>query len=912
MLLNGSKLKFLNNNIQTTSHKRKIYPYLNKLNFEKLNGSNTISNNSKKNFNRPSSSFMKRNYESYLNKVYHNKSLNNKSMINLPHLNSILFDLKQNYNDLLIYNQKHANKIENLLKDTRELKESLYIITEKRNKIELQNEDVIIYNYNKIKSTKEELENKMYALIKKKKSIDILLQNQIDYNQTLVYLMECEKNNYVEQKKDLGKILEKIRTIKRCQKVIDDYMIKNEKGEKDYNILKNKIFGNIKLVGKINGAQSLDIEKINNEIKEKEFDITILEDKVKELEEKIKQEIDLPKKELKEKVQKAKEFKKKKLRDDKKHIEIINCLFLIQKQIYENNDMDDKKNKNLEIKDYQVLNQSNKLNKENKSQISQINSLNLNNKSTLFESINFKDNKKIKTFFKNKRKKADDKNIKKILSKTTSTVYKTLNDFNSMNESKNNLSVLVNKFNNIKITKNEIFDYINNLESKSEFYRTQMSLLHNKEINLENLKNTYNTKAKNIISNNFFNFDELTKNNEKCKEFLEQNELYLTQKREAEEKLKKNIILDKIKQNSKIDNTKRKNNDEEKINNNSNIFQDSRNLIHIIRSFILISSDILKNICKSERDTENNPYIKVLEKINEFYQNEDVYISKDYKLLLQYIKNLIKFCKEKGDVLPKDALEEINSDLFNKFYKPGEINKKLDKEFINQFMTKKNKNYNNIFIHFTELVDPVIDIIKSIYNLIASNENENINIINNYNEDNENKIIERRFSSISPKSKRNNRRFNNLNSLKYENKSAYLSAELCKDEEDIEKTVKIDNAPKNKRSKWRIKLLDKKIVDKLYEPYMAKILNLRRFNSNIPNIKMQTNLISKINNQILKKIEEVNNISRKMRPYENPDIDTNKLNNDTYNSLIKLIKDNNYNNNKNNYMSTTKNMSLYN
>ena len=48
MLLNGSKLKFLNNNIQTTSHKRKIYTYLNKLNFEKLNGSNTISNNSKK------------------------------------------------------------------------------------------------------------------------------------------------------------------------------------------------------------------------------------------------------------------------------------------------------------------------------------------------------------------------------------------------------------------------------------------------------------------------------------------------------------------------------------------------------------------------------------------------------------------------------------------------------------------------------------------------------------------------------------------------------------------------------------------------------------------------------------------------------------------------------------------------
>lgn len=913
MILNVSKFKFVNNNIQTTFHKRKIYPYLNKVNLEKLNGANTISNNSKKKFYRPSSSFMKRNYDSYLNKVYHNKSLNNISMINLPHLNNILFDLKQNYNDILIYNQKKANKIEKLLKTVKEMKENLYIFAEKRNKIELQDEDVIIYNYNEIKSTKEELENKMYDLISQKKSIDNLLQNQIDYNQTLVYLMECEKNNYVAQKKELAKILEKIRIIKRCQKIIDDFIIKHEKGEKDHNILKNKIFGNINLVEKINGAQSLDIEKINNEIKEKEFEITVLEDKVKEIEEKIIQEIDLPKKELNEKIEKAKKFKKNRLRDDKKHIEIINCLFLVQKQIYENKDTSDKKNKNIEIKDDKLLNESNKLNKENKPQINQIYSLKLNNKSTLLESVNFQDNKKIKTFFKNRRKQVVNKNNKKIMSKTTSTVYKTLNDYNSINENKSNLSILINKFNNIKITKNEIFDYIKDLESKSEFLRTQMSILHNKEINLENLKNNYTTKAKNIITNNFFNFDELTKNNEKCKEFLEQNELYLNQKRDAEEKLKKNIILDHIKQSSKINNkniNKRKFTEEEKINS-SNIFQESKNLIDIIRSFFLISSDTIKDICKSEQDTDNNPYIEVLKKINEFYQNEDVYISKDYKLLLQYIKNLIKFCKEKRYILPEDILEEINSDLFNKFYKPGEINKKLDKEFINQFLAKKNKNYNNIFIHFTELVDPVIDIIKSIYNLIDSNENdnENINIKNNYNDDNENKSIERRFNTITTKSKRNNRKSNNSNSLKHESKSAYLSSELCRDEDDIEKNVKLDNSPKNRRSKLRFKLLDKKIADKLYEPYMAKTLYLRKLNFNIPNIKMLSNKISKTNYKLMKKIEEVNIISKKMKPYENPDIDTNKLSNNTYNSLIKIIKDKS---NKYNYISTTKNMSPFN
>ena len=68
-----------------------------------------------------------------------------------------------------------------------------------------------------------------------------------------------------------------------------------------------------------------------------------------------------------------------------------------------------------------------------------------------------------------------------------------------------------------------------------------------------------------------------------------------------------------------------------------------------------------------------------------------------------------------------------------------------------------------------------------------------------------------------------------------------------------------------------------------------KINYLRQLNPNIPNIKQITSRTSKTNYEILKKIREVDNIAYQMNIYNNPNIDVNRLCNNTYNSLVKLI-----------------------
>ena len=67
-------------------------------------------------------------------------------------------------------------------------------------------------------------------------------------------------------------------------------------------------------------------------------------------------------------------------------------------------------------------------------------------------------------------------------------------------------------------------DFISQLLSKLDFYGSQMNYLHFKELNLEDVRSNYDKKVKDIINNNYFNFEELTKNNPRFKEFFEKNE----------------------------------------------------------------------------------------------------------------------------------------------------------------------------------------------------------------------------------------------------------------------------------------------------------------------------------------------------------------------------------------------------
>ena len=209
-----------------------------------------------------------------------------------------------------------------------------------------------------------------------------------------------------------------------------------------------------------------------------------------------------------------------------------------------------------------------------------------------------------KTFKSSRNAKAN--TFKKIFNKTTQNFLKSSIDISTFYSNDiNNLNALISKFNSIKITKMEISDYISKLLSKLEFYISQINILHKKELNLEEKKTINEKMVKDIISNNYFNFDELTKNNKNCKKFLEENNEFIKIMKENNNKnlmdkmLKKLNVKDEMdkldenlinKYNNNIDN------DESIIDEENIIFKLSKNIIMKINNFIFICSDLLKDI----------------------------------------------------------------------------------------------------------------------------------------------------------------------------------------------------------------------------------------------------------------------------------------------------------------------------
>ena len=1002
-----SKLKLLlKKNYQPEKlNKAQIYPLLtNKYNDKKsklistnINSVNKRKVNTRKNYIRTTSAFLKRNYTNYLVKIAQQKSSENSSMVKLHQLNDLLYKLKKYDNELIIYNTHKLEGIK-LLKDTLKQDEVKLKKLIDLQDIDLPDEKISIKNFNEIKLSKEDIEKKLHNLMAEKVKIEYSVKNEEEYYRTIEYMLENEQKRLSIIKKESYEIEEKIKNISKYQKIVNDNNKVNDKKEEDFHKLNQAITNDIKLVQKIKEKQDFNSEKIQKEIAEKEFIVKELEEKIKQLQTYKNNDMKLSKNDIKEQIENAKEYEKKRINDEKKCIEIIFCLYIIQKYLYEEKNFD--KNRITQSKEYQLLYQLNneeisfikndtKKNKkekmynirykgdedlshnENKRQFNSILSNTHKNKNMLSTTSmeETKYNTTAKNFFNNismNKSYKSSRNLnydsfKKIRGKTQLTFFQSISDINTFySEDVNNLNELISKFNSIKITKEEIFDYISSLLSKLDFYGSQMNFIHNKEIILEQKRTNYEQKVKDIISKNFLFFEESTKNNEKCKQFYEKNKDFINQMKKDNKKLLMDTIIEKINHNDEISKNEEKinNKDENEIDEDNILFKYSKNLIMSIKNFFFTCSDLLKDIIISinnknmlnskknnnnnlnksddnidillkdnneeDKNNNNNKFIQAFKKISDFLKNKDIIIDDDYKLLLQYIKNLIKFCRENNEVLSKEDLDEINNNLLEKFYKQGEMRQKMDKIFIKRFLAKKNTNLNNIFIYFISLSEQVNENVKTIYDLIHSKENEiyleedNSEFKLKLNDEifNKNIINQKKFSQASINNNESEniegrtsrgktiRRFTKVRSSRSVTvkKSNYLGInkfeELCADEEDNE-TVETQSTKKVIiKKKKRFKTIDDKVINKLYTPFLQKTVYLRQLNPNIPGIKQMTSTSSKAYHNIKKMIGEVDIISNQMKIYNNPHLDTNKLCDNTYNSLVKLIYENTEKNNK--------------
>ena len=111
-----------------------------------------------------SSNFFDRNYATYLDKLNQRNKINNSNLKTEHELNSILFNLKKYYSDVIAINNK---KSENLifLTNLHNFEESKLKQVIELQDIELPDEKISVKNFKELKLTRNEIENQLRNIL---------------------------------------------------------------------------------------------------------------------------------------------------------------------------------------------------------------------------------------------------------------------------------------------------------------------------------------------------------------------------------------------------------------------------------------------------------------------------------------------------------------------------------------------------------------------------------------------------------------------------------------------------------------------------------------------------------------------------------------------------------------------------
>ena len=841
--------------------------------------------------------FFIRNYDNYLSKINRRSKFYNSKLMSETELNTLLYKLKNYYSDVITINNKKEESII-LLKEALKFEQFKLNQVIEFQDIELPDEKISVKNFNELKLTKNEVEKRLRNLLKEKQNLDELLKNAEEYFRTIEYMCEDEKNRFMEIKKETNLIEERINNVNQYQRIIDYNLgkdkIKNEE-EKEINM---KLKQDIDLVDKVNSNQKRKNDNLDKIIFEKEKKIEELKNKLIQLKKQNKKENNLYQNDIQQQIDKAKEAGEAQKNKEKKSIEIIYCLYLIQNyfineenfdrqnmqssneyKLISNNKFDiciNKKVKkdsksgklqttpthsekcDLKIKLEEKDTQNKKSEKDENDKKDLIEFLNLhrnaNKKMSLknanFPLINFiienekkpeiqrpnstknkehNDNDLITFVNDIEEKKEKEKNGKKIVNIDTNKdkdkenelasnnnddkkskdikISNTVNITNKMNKTKSSLITLSThsnnfyntkkstldipsleelkeKFESIKINKEILFNYNSKLTSKLNFFKTQFDKFHNKELLLEEKKNTFHKKALQVISEDYLSFNQLAKIKPEIKEFFINNAEHINQIKHDNKKSKLNEINQQIRQSNPVnnvnslDNVKNIYQIDDQLNNNANLLiSSSERIIMANKNFFLKCNDYFKqiistietinNIDKKENEKRKNinndienmsdmeskenkeekneappseykvdpefskMFIEENDKLEKLLKKMILDIPNDKKNLVNYIKQLIEFAQNDEELKNIFNLDELNNDLLYHFYKDPEGNK-IKTTFYNQFQLKRFPKLKDTFNHFTIFREQTINHIKQINKIINDTENNNnlVNLIN--------------------------------------------------------------------------------------------------------------------------------------------------------------------------------------
>ena len=907
---------------------------------DSINQNANLSNRNSFTSNTLNDSFMQRNYINYLEKEKINFNRINTNILSQTDLETILFNLKKNYNLITSVTQQRIHELNNLSNNVEKEEEKLNKLIDFK-EIELPDEKISLRKLGDTNMTKEQLRNHLFELLNEKRSLDEQVNIANEYTKTIEHMIVVEKKRLRLMQEDTNQMTEKLNNFNKYNKLIKENLQKTKLKNQNFSNLSEQLDKNIELANNIINENNEKNKALENKIIYKEGNVDNLRQTIDFMKQQNKENFIKYKEEHFEKISKTKEDQEEKIRKERKYVDIIYCLYVLQKYFieqdsYATNLLETSKeynaiiNQNYEI-NIRPLNADDRL--KTIKQASKLNEDNNNNKSNDYSRQ------------RNNSLYRSSKDIFRQFNKNKTIMPNNRSSFKLTNRNQHTTLVqLIDILNNINISKDAIFDYISKLQSKIALYQNNLNNLHSKEISLNDKKHEYSEKVKKIISENYLNFEELVENNSKFQSFLFKNENFINEMKIKNRQNNLNEInkqlnsynknkdtngtslsnqLSKIEK-EKLDKKEKKQLIKEQLIINANdSYKKANDLILKMNYFFDNILDILNNISNTiqnifksskneNEDNSQNNLIEFLnsvekerEKIIEFKKTNIITIKNDCSSFIDYLKKLIDYNNnELKEKLDNDELEKklLNVFFYKEDNKENNTKNKINELSYNQFILSSNiSNQYDIFYHFKTLSEQTTNIIKSILSFIKNNQE----LIQKY----ENKSINSdRSSSKSMIGVQNNSIYSiisnaqaklkstNMNAKKYKLLNKQQTSDRDKDDYDTlwveDKDTSLDTKSvrnEEKVFKNRFNNIEKKIMNHLYQPSLEKTVYLRRLNLEMKNIKNLTLSNSKYNFFMNQKKSEIDLMSKQMLVYNNPGLHPNELTNKMYNNINSLM-----------------------
>ena len=887
--------------------------------------------------NSGNDSFIQRNYQSYLEKSKTALRRLNTKILSESDLATILFNLKKNYNLIMTVTEQGNLELEHL-NNTLEIEE------EKLNKlidfkeIELPEEKISLRKLGDTNMTKEQLRNHLFELLNEKRGLDEKVNIAKEYTKTVEYMIAGEKKKLRKMQEETNQIQEKLNNYNKYNVLIKENLQKTKLKNNNYLDLSKQLQNNIDLANNIINDNNEKNKTLENRIINKEEKVDSLRQTIDFMKQQNKESFLKYKEDNYEKISRTKEDQEEKIKKERKYIDIIYCLYILQKyfinqDIFSFNYLLSSKEYNSIINDNYEISLKDPLLEDQfsilkeKSKLMGDSSLNENDR-IRSNSLLYKSSKDIfRKFNKNKTFMVQNlKSSKNVLPK-------------SQNITLNKLKEILN---DINFSKDEIFDYISKLSAKIALYQYNLNNLHGKEISLNDKKHNYFDRVKKIISENFLNFEELTKNNSRFESFLYNNEIFINEMKLKNREKNLNEINKRLNTKLESNETSMSNmskltkeekekyeqelklrlNKEQLLNNANESYKKANDLIlkmgyffdNILEAMNNISNTI-QNIIKSSKfendENSKNEFSGFLnsvenekEKIVEFKNKNVEEVKNDSNFYIEYIKKLIEY--NKNILIEKMDEKDLEKNLLKVFFYKDDIFEKNDGIKINELAfeqftnSSKISNQYDIFYHFYTLSDQTMKIVKSIIDFIKNNEN----FINKYESkklssdkssksiiSNSNNLLVSIISNAKAKLKASNPNkkliLKNKQILNEKEKNDEFDSVWVEDKDTSIETKSVKNEEKLFKNKFNH--IEKNIMNHLYKPSFEKTTYLRKLNLEMKNIKSLTLNNSKYNFVMNQKKNEIHSMSQQMLIYNNPGIHPNELSNPMYNNINSMM-----------------------